>query len=128
MTDVAHFLRVWVRVWILGLSASLVLTGCAVFSTPDGGGGPSPAPVVEANLPEHPAVGLLQRIGSLPAGQPVTVADQVWVPGRLYSAASGRTCREVEVRTGDGGSKPRLACQSGADDGSDWIWYPVVAP
>lgn len=113
------------KVWILGFAASLTLSGCASMSSPDGADDLSPAPVVE---PADPAAGLLRDLASLPAGQPVTLGDEVWLPGRLYSAASGRQCRTVEVRVPGTASEVRLACRPGSADGAGWDWYPVVTP
>jgi hypothetical protein len=104
----------------------MVLSGCAVFSTPGVDDDP-PAPIVERPTPADPTEALLQRLGSLPAGQPVSVDDQVWIPGRVYSAASGRQCRLVDVETRGVGSEARLACRP-RDGGGSWDWYPVVAP
>lgn len=115
------------RVWAPGLLAPLVLNGCAVFSTAQTPDSPA-APVVERSVPENPAEALLQRMAGLPAGQPVALEGEVWTPGRLYSAASGRLCRSVEVDSRASGSETRLACRSEDGDAAVWAWYPVVAP
>jgi hypothetical protein len=117
------------RVFGIGLlvvSAPLVLGGCAALSTSQVADSP-PAPVLE-QAPVDPANALLQRIGTLPTGQPVSVDGEVWLPGRLYSAASGRQCRLVDVEGLGGGSETRLACLAADGDGAAWDWFPVVAP
>ena len=64
---------------------------------------------------------LLSRLSDLPAGQPVTLHGEVFVPDAAYDAASGRSCRRVAVQ----GEPPRdkLACEEGA---GEWVFVPDV--
>lgn len=100
-------------------SASLAL-GC--------GGAPPPGPediyhdpglrrgALEADEADRE---LLERLGTLPAGEPVSIAGRVYVPAPSYFAASGRACRPVRASIGG----TRLACST---EGERWEFVPDV--
>lgn len=66
---------------------------------------------------------LLARLDDLPSGDPVAFGGQSFLVEEPYTAASGRVCRSVTVRSVEGaGVDVKLACQS--DRG--WSFVPDV--
>ena len=60
---------------------------------------------------------VLRQVPDLPVGQPVTVSGLQVVAFAPYSAASGRTCRELRLD-----EQSRLAC----DGEGGWVFVPVL--
>ena len=67
---------------------------------------------------------LLAQLGELPAGKQHRIGSLTVVAQKPYNAASGRTCRSVNVTnaTNKNQSGPRLACT----DGAEWFFVPNV--
>ncbi|MFW6031113.1 MAG: DVU3141 family protein [Myxococcota bacterium] len=65
---------------------------------------------------------LLARLDTLPAHEPVTHGDQVFVAEPAYAAASGRDCRSITIRSteGDRQARIKLACE----DRAGWVFVP----
>lgn len=67
---------------------------------------------------------VLGVLPSLPSGSPKVVSGLTVLAQAPYSAASGRTCRALDVRPeGTGKASARLAC---SNDGRSWFFVPVV--
>jgi hypothetical protein len=66
---------------------------------------------------------LLQRLGNLPSGSPQQVGDAVVVAEAPYAAASGRTCRALQITSSnESHAQSRLACTNGIS----WLFVPDV--
>lgn len=61
----------------------------------------------------------LERAPALPPGEPTEVGGGVVVGGPVYTAASGRRCRELTF-----GAHGRLACEAVNAEG--WVFVPNV--
>jgi hypothetical protein len=67
---------------------------------------------------------LLQELASLPAGKAKLVGDVSVLAHAPYTAASGRTCRALEITPQPGGKGiGRLAC---SQDDKTWFFVPDV--
>ncbi|WP_137126485.1 DVU3141 family protein [Roseomonas sp. HF4] len=102
--------RSW-RGWGGATVAALVLVGCAETGGPaadatDAVAAPISDPVVAFAAAASP--GAEDSVVLAGTGQTASVRLV-----RAYAAASGRECREVQVRTG-GGTETRLLCRAGA--------------
>lgn len=64
---------------------------------------------------------ILRDLSALPSAKPQHVGDAVVVAEAPYEAASGRTCRALQV-TAAGKPSRRLACS----DGKAWFFVPEV--
>ena len=67
---------------------------------------------------------LLAQLGDLPAGKKQQIGSLTVVANKPYHAASGRTCRSVDVTsaTSKGATGARLACT----EGGEWFFVPNV--
>lgn len=66
---------------------------------------------------------MLSALPTLPSGQPRRVAAATVVAEPAYTAASGRTCRAVQLSSATSTrTSHRLACTSGRD----WFFVPDV--
>jgi hypothetical protein len=67
---------------------------------------------------------VLQALSSLPAGKPSKVGGAVVVAETAYTAASGRTCRSLNISSAASAGKTshRLACVNGGS----WFFAPDV--
>jgi len=67
---------------------------------------------------------LLAQLGDLPTGKKQKIGSLTVVAQKPYYAASGRTCRNLDVTnaTHPKQTGPRLACT----DGSEWFFVPNV--
>lgn len=71
----------------------------------------------------HDERALLARLSTLPSGKPERVGTATIVAEPAYTAASGRTCRALQLTQGPGSvSRPRLACSKG----DAWFFVPDV--
>lgn len=67
---------------------------------------------------------VLAVLSSLPSGSPKVVSGLTVLAQAPYSAASGRTCRALNVRPeGTDKASARLAC---SNDGKSWFFVPAV--
>lgn len=107
----SHFQYRSRRGWVVAAMMALVLVGCAETGGPatdptDAVAAPISDPVVAFAAAASP--GAEDRVVLAGTGQTASVRLV-----RAYAAASGRECREVQVRTG-GGTETRLFCRAGA--------------
>ncbi|HYQ27537.1 MAG TPA: DVU3141 family protein, partial [Polyangiaceae bacterium] len=66
---------------------------------------------------------LLQRIPQLPVGPAQRIGDDVVVADAAYTAASGRTCRALQLTASKTGkTSHRVACNGGGT----WFFVPDV--
>jgi hypothetical protein len=65
---------------------------------------------------------ILERLPRLANGAALRVGDGTVVGDAAYAAASGRTCRRVQLTQGSGRKSDRLACS----DGGAWFFVPDV--
>lgn len=66
---------------------------------------------------------LLARLGTLPSGKPERVGTTTILAEPAYAAASGRTCRALQLTQGPRSvSRARLACSKG----DAWFFVPDV--
>ena len=66
---------------------------------------------------------VLGRLSTLPSGKPERIGDETVLVGAPYLAASGQTCRPLDLTGGPASSKRhRLACT----DGRAWFFVPDV--
>jgi hypothetical protein len=99
------------------LLAAFACSGAACASAPVAGAWtPELAPTtIEGRTPAETDV--LARLAQLPVDESVVVSGLHVVAATPYEAASGRTCRELQLD-----QQPRLAC-----DGPDgWVFVPVL--
>lgn len=61
----------------------------------------------------------LERAANLPSDEAVQLEGQTVLAGPIYTAASGRRCRELHIGDGE-----RLACE--ALDAEGWVFVPDV--
>jgi hypothetical protein len=103
-----------------GICAALLCVGCASAppSEDEIAYARSMSPSVELATTRTEELAL-EQADRLPAGEPVELGDGVVVPGPVYTAASGRRCREMLF-----GPSQRLACEDPAAD--VWVFVPDV--
>jgi hypothetical protein len=63
-----------------------------------------------------------ERLPRLANGATLRVGDETVVGDAAYAAASGRTCRRLQLTQGSGPTSDRLACS----DGGAWFFVPDV--
>lgn len=101
-----------------------LLSGCSSHALPsarDAADASDTGGTVAASSPDERT--LLEHIASLPSGAPKQLGDTSVVAERPYDAASGRTCRAVELRSSHvGPTLHRLACAQG----KSWVFVPDV--
>lgn len=112
-TELAGAGAVCLALLLLGCSRPTVEARAAADAN-DTGGSISPRSDLERAL--------LRAISSLPDGTPRQVAGATVVAEPAYTAASGRTCRPLNVSSAAGKASHLLACASG----SGWFFVPDV--